>query len=96
MLIEKIKSSAEITVFHLRAARAVLKMSFKELSMLSEVSEGALFKIESGDLYSRPDHSSLITIAKVRSVFEENNIEFYRNNIIRLAENKDPFFGIAQ
>jgi predicted transcriptional regulator len=83
--LEKIQFSTELTVCHLRAARAILRLSFKELSEMSNVSERALIRLEQGDLYSAPEHSSVVTIAKVRAVYEENGIEFYKNNFIHLV-----------
>jgi hypothetical protein len=89
--LEKIQFSTEVTVCHLRAARAILKLSFKELSEMSNVSERALIRLEQGDLYNSPEHSSIVTIAKVRAVYEENGIEFYKNNFIHLISQDHRF-----
>ena len=91
MQIEKIHSSTEITVFHLRAARAALKYSFKELTELSTVSERALIRLEQGNLDLPPQNSSIVTIAKVRAIYEECGIEFYKNNFIHIAPQEKRF-----
>lgn len=91
MNIEKIKFSTEITVFQLRAARAALKLPFKKLSELSGISEGALIKLEIGDPIHPPKSSSILTIGKVRGIFEGLGIEFYQNNMIRLSEPEKSF-----
>lgn len=85
MTLERIQFSTEITVFHLRAARAILKLSFKELSEINSVSERALIRLEQGDMYSPPQNSSVVTIAKVRATYEEYGIEFYKDNFIHLV-----------
>ena len=91
MNIEKIQFSSDITVFQLRAARAALKISLKKLADISGLSEGALIKLEAGDIYSRPQHSSFLTVGKVRAVLEEMGIEFYHNNFIRLVPKEEQF-----
>jgi transcriptional regulator with XRE-family HTH domain len=91
MHIEKIHSSTEITVFHLRAARAALKFSFKELSELSTVSERALIRLEQGNLDLPPQGSGIVTIGKVRALYEENGIEFYKNNFIHISSQESRF-----
>tara|TARA_B100000614_G_C14506215_1_gene476667 strand:+ start:266 stop:562 length:297 start_codon:yes stop_codon:yes gene_type:complete len=91
MNIEKIKFSTEITVFQLRAARAALRLTFKKLSELSGISEGALIKLEIGDPIYPPKNSSVLTIGKVRTIFERLGIEFYQKNIIRLTQPEESF-----
>ena len=91
MQIERIQSATELTVFHLRAARATLKLSLKELSKLSTISERALLRLEKGTLDEAPQNSSLVTMGKVRAIYEENGIEFYRNNFIHLASQENRF-----
>ena len=91
MQIEKIQSSTELTVFHLRTARAALKLSFKELSELSTVSERALIRLEQGNLDLPPQKSSVVTIAKVRTLYEANGIVFYKNNFIHISSQESRF-----
>lgn len=91
MQIEKIQSSTELTVFHLRAARATLKLSLKELAEMSTISERALLRLEKGSLEEAPKSSSLVTIGKVRAIYEENGIEFYKNNFIHIVSQENRF-----
>jgi transcriptional regulator with XRE-family HTH domain len=87
---QKLRYSKDITVFQLRAARAALKLTLKEVTVLASVSEGALAKLESGDIYLPPQHSSPLTIAKVKSLYESYGVEFYEHNhmcLLPLDEN---------
>lgn len=91
MNLEKIKYSTEITVFQLRAARAALKFSLRDLADITGLRPATIQKLESGDLHFPPKHSNILTVAKVRTVLEENGIEFYQKNFIRLIPIEERF-----
>lgn len=80
--------TVDLTTFQLRAARRALGLSFHDISEHTGVAVSALARMESSDLDKFPEHSSPITVFRVRSFLEEQGIEFKEDNWIRLSSSK--------
>ncbi|CAO5677768.1 MAG: hypothetical protein HEEMFOPI_01561 [Holosporales bacterium] len=79
----------DLTVFQLRAARRALNLTVREVSKDTSISIGVIVRSETGDLYSFPKKSSLISISRLKAYYEMNNIVFSLDNTISLKKEDD-------
>ena len=86
--INKHMQTVDLTAFQLRAARRALGLSYNDIFKHTGVAVSALFRMESSDLDKFPEHSSPVTVYRVRAFLEEQGIEFREDNWIRLLPSK--------
>jgi DNA-binding XRE family transcriptional regulator len=75
----------QLTVFQLRAARAALKLTFKQLAALIDTNASSLSNLEQDELTNYITSSS-INIDSLRTFFIKNNIIFPDDITVRINE----------
>lgn len=76
----------DLTVFQLRAARRALNLTVREVAKELNFTPNVIVRAEKGNLYEFPSRSTVISVSKLRALFEEHGIVFLPNNTIRLEK----------
>jgi predicted transcriptional regulator len=88
-MLEAIRFTQDLKICHLRAARAILKLTLKELSTLTGININTIKKMEEGNDITCPPKSKLTSIQPVKMFYEDNGIKFYKGNIIQFCSKND-------
>lgn len=78
-------ATKELTTFQLRAARKALGITFQEISERTGVAVSSLARMEAGNVFLFPEHSSVPTVYAVRNFLESHGIRFLQNNGLQLV-----------
>lgn len=76
----------DLTVFQLRAARRALNLTVREVAKELNLTPNVIVRAEQGDLYEFPSRSTVISVARLRALFEAQGIVFLPDNTIRLEK----------
>lgn len=86
---ETVKTS-NLTTFQLKAARRALSISLKQTAKETGIAESAITRLESCDLGTFPQRSSIPTVFKLRQFLEQKGIVFLDNNMVQYRLVVDP------
>lgn len=78
-------ATKDITTFQLRGARKALGISLKQISKGAGIAVSSLARMESGNIFMFPEHSSVPTVYAVRNFLESQGIRFLQDNGIKLV-----------
>ena len=75
----------DLTTFQLRAARKALGISFQRISSSTGIAVSSLARMEAGNVFLFPEHSSVPTVYAVRNFLESQGIRFLADNGLQLV-----------
>lgn len=75
----------DLTTFQLRGARKALGISFQKISASTGIAVSSLARMESGNVFLFPEHSSVPTVYAVRNFLESHGIRFLQDNGLQLV-----------
>ena len=75
----------DLTTFQLRAARKALGISFQQIAERTGLAVSSLARMESGNVFLFPEHSSVPTVYAVRNFLESQGIRFLPDNGLQLV-----------
>ncbi len=82
-------ATKELTTFQLRAARKALGINFHKISEGTGIAVSSLARMESGNVFLFPEHSSVPTVYAVRNFLESHGIRFLPDNGLQLVNPDD-------
>jgi transcriptional regulator with XRE-family HTH domain len=77
-------ATKDLTTFQLRGARKALGITLKQIAAGTGIAVSSLARMESGNVFLFPEHSSVPTVYAVRNFLESHGIRFLHDNAIQL------------
>jgi transcriptional regulator with XRE-family HTH domain len=75
----------DLTTFQLRGARKALGITLKQIAEGTGIAVSSLARMESGNVFLFPEHSSVPTVYAVRNFLESQGIRFLPGNGLQLV-----------